>query len=67
MRLDMVQKMLETDGLKIEDDINLNTTVSKMDGYVAIDVRHLIDKAMHLAASEAGKLIVTVICPVYFF
>lgn len=55
MRLEMVRKMLETDGLKIEDDINLNTTVSRMDGYVAIDVRHLIDKAMHLAASEAGK------------
>ncbi|KAK4022478.1 hypothetical protein OUZ56_007940 [Daphnia magna] len=56
MRLEMVRKMLETDGLKIEDDINLNTTVSRMDGYVAIDVRHLIDKAMHLAASEAGSV-----------
>jgi hypothetical protein len=55
MRLEMVRKLLETDGLNVEEDINLTSITSKMDGYVATDVRHLIDKATHLAASEAGK------------
>lgn len=56
MRLEMFKKMLETDGLNVEKDINLCSVTSKMDGYVATDVRHLIDKATHLAASEAGDI-----------
>jgi len=59
MRLEMVRKLLETDGLNVEEDINLSSITSKMEGYVATDVRHLTDKATHLAASEAGKTFYT--------
>lgn len=55
MRLEMIQKLFENDALNVETNINLTHTVTKMDGYVATDVRHLIDKAVHIAASEAGK------------
>lgn len=50
-----MQKMMETDSLKVEEDINLANVICKMDGYVASDIRHLVDKAAHLAASEAGE------------
>lgn len=51
----MIQKLFENDALIVETNISLIHAVSKMDGYVATDVRHLVDKAVHIAASEAGK------------
>ena len=55
MRLEIVQELIKTDSLIVEKDINLTNVTSKMDGYVATDIRHLVDKAAHLAASEAGE------------
>ena len=56
MRVDILEKLLESSPFKNDENLNFSGVVSKMDGFVAADIRHLVDKAIHLAASEAGTI-----------
>ena len=50
-----MQAALENHSLTTENEINLASLAAKMDGYVALDMRQLVVKAAHLAASETGR------------
>ena len=50
-----MQAALENQGFVVENEINLAGLAPKMDGCVALDVRQLVVKAAHLAASETGR------------
>lgn len=55
MKSDMIRKLFESDFIKIEPNINMANAMSKTDGYVALDIRHLVNRTVHLAASDSGK------------
>lgn len=57
----MIRKLLETSSIKVEENIDVSSIISKMDGYVAIDIRHIVDKAIHFAASQAGILSICIL------
>lgn len=53
-RLEIIQAVLQNKGLDIERNVDYNSVTSRMDGYVAVDIEHVIDKAAHLAVSDSG-------------
>lgn len=52
--MDILEKLLKTSPLKIDNNVNLSGLGCKMDGFVATDIRSSVDKAIHLGVSEAG-------------
>lgn len=53
--MDIIQAVLENKGRRLESDVVLADIVSKLDGYVAVDIENVIDKAAHLAITDSGS------------